>query len=617
MLLFENSFNTIPSVNILNISQYDTGIIAIVLAQQYYFLYNEEIQISGTDALDGIYKILDIDWNDSDVFYSYGFKKARIVYIATSITNLTISLGPATVSPNYTKANTARVIMKNKINMTIGDKIYIVDVGEAWPTLNNPFYIISKILGPFSCLIDCVHSPESIIRTGPTEYPSMFLSSGLVEPSDFLLQQKSKEYWPLTFSSITIQNKGTTFLLLENSFFSNPIIDISSITITESGLIKIVLSAFCTFSHNEEIIITGTNSLDGTYNILLLYTENSTAEIDEFAPKNVIYIKNTLNETDLSFTLASVIPNYTQANTARILSRENIIVSVGDSIIITDNQSSPLTDNTTYLVSAVLGPRSFLIEFNHTQDSISNDYTITGQIGSALSDIHRNQDVILYRVESKEKTNEIGGINLELINNTKYSIHRILDANSFIIDLKGSKATEAGNFGGSNVYISSLVNGNRTSQLNTYDGTINSRLFRSVSLEGYNYIYLCSYGKETELDVIDSNNTNVSNIFAKILLDQPIGHMCFDSFISTEKIFYTPIPELSELTFIMFTPDGELYNFNDTDYSLDLEITNIIEEIEESNIGSKNNSKLKYSINMEERQQQQNDNLKPRSKKRN
>ena len=389
----------------------------------------------------------------------------------------------------------------------------------------------------------------------------------------------------------TFTQNGQEFILLENSFNTPPQINISQISNLQN-LIKLTLTSPYYLCKGEYITLYGTNGLDGTYQIQFV-------EEDTFPISN-LYITSPSENPDVSFIgIPYLQPEYNQNNTLKVIA-VNSLQNITNTIYITNNDGSPLSVDTHYKISEILGPNSFLIEYIHLPESITTSYNITGQGFSILALLNRNQDITMYRIESvgtipTSSATSIGGIPLDLLNNKEYQIEKMIDTDKYIINC-GSFATSFGDWGGQNVYISSLANGIRNIQYNTVDGTSLTKIFRSISLEGYNYIYLCSFGKETELDVVQSNNTKIENIFAKVVLDQPIGFMCFDSFISAEKNFTTPIPELSELTFAVYTPDGNLYNFNDTNYSLDLEITSITEELEEANIGTKNNNKLRYNV---------------------
>lgn len=388
-------------------------------------------------------------------------------------------------------------------------------------------------------------------------------------------------------SSVT--TLGEEFFLLENSSGSVPQLLIESVSLHSTGVLKVKLQSSYYFAPFEEIVVNGTAAIDGVYQILL---DNYKFKTDT----SVVYISIDSSITDFSFNygVSSISPNYYLQDTVRIISN-NYLGSYQGTFYLVNVDTSPLTTATNYKVVKYLGTNSFLTKYTHAPDSIGLEDNITGQLNTRISDLVRKSEIKFYRIESKSGSNEIGGITLDVLNNTNFGNIKLIDSNTYLITTQ-FPSTNSGNYGGADVVVSSLNHGVKSSQYNTRDGTSATKLFRKISLEGYNYIYLCTYGKETELDIINTNNNGISNIFAKILLDEPIGYMCFDSFISTEKIFYTPIPELSELQFDIYTPDGYLYNFNDTNYSLDLEITTIYEELELSNVPTKNNTKIKYNL---------------------
>ncbi len=112
--------------------------------------------------------------------------------------------------------------------------------------------------------------------------------------------------------------------------------------------------------------------------------------------------------------------------------------------------------------------------------------------------------------------------------------------------------------------------------------TKNDLLNRSINLEGENYVFLCCPQLGTMM-----NTGNVKDIFARILLDQSPGSMIF-SFLSNPKDFDTvPLNKLSELEFSIINYDGSLYEFNDLDYSMVLEITEVIDTTDVFNISSR------------------------------
>jgi len=94
----------------------------------------------------------------------------------------------------------------------------------------------------------------------------------------------------------------------------------------------------------------------------------------------------------------------------------------------------------------------------------------------------------------------------------------------------------------------------------------------AMILCGYNYILMTC----EELPVIDTIG-KIKKAFSKIIFTGIPGKMCFNSFISTPKIFYEPISQLSQLTISFYSPQGELYDFNGLDHSFTLEITTLDE----------------------------------------
>ena len=109
-------------------------------------------------------------------------------------------------------------------------------------------------------------------------------------------------------------------------------------------------------------------------------------------------------------------------------------------------------------------------------------------------------------------------------------------------------------------------------------------LFRPFSLSGANYVFL----KIPQLASISVSDKNINNVFAKLLLDSSPGSILFNTYISSDKVFDT-VP-LSELFFIdveIVDPDGELFEFNNTDHSFSLEITTIKDIVKGTNVSSR------------------------------
>jgi len=116
-------------------------------------------------------------------------------------------------------------------------------------------------------------------------------------------------------------------------------------------------------------------------------------------------------------------------------------------------------------------------------------------------------------------------------------------------------------------------------------GTVyRKQLYKPFSLSGENYVYL----KIPTLSSISSTSTNVSSIFAKILLDAPPGSILFNSYVSSDKVFEeVPLNELDNLDIEIVDPKGELFEFNNTDHSFSLEITSYVDIVKGSGVSSR------------------------------
>ena len=96
------------------------------------------------------------------------------------------------------------------------------------------------------------------------------------------------------------------------------------------------------------------------------------------------------------------------------------------------------------------------------------------------------------------------------------------------------------------------------------------KLYRPFALAGDNYVYLtCPL-----LNSLNTTSSKVQNVFAKIALNSPPGSIIFNSFTSTEKVFdETPIAFLDHLDFTVVDGEGQLFLFNNTDWSCSIKIT--------------------------------------------
>jgi hypothetical protein len=195
----------------------------------------------------------------------------------------------------------------------------------------------------------------------------------------------------------------------------------------------------------------------------------------------------------------------------------------------------------------------------------------------------------------------VGGIDQSLLNSIEFSVRdignpQIIDSNThrnsdplntftFMCNTYAT-STEIG--GGSAVYISSLLHGFSGTQANTKNNALN----RSINLEGENYSFLTCSVLNTML-----NTGKVTNVFARISLDQPPGYMCFN-FLSNPKIFdIVPLDNLEQLTFSIYNYNNTLYEFNDLDFSFVLKITESVDYTHQFNISSRRGITDTTSVN--------------------
>lgn len=174
--------------------------------------------------------------------------------------------------------------------------------------------------------------------------------------------------------------------------------------------------------------------------------------------------------------------------------------------------------------------------------------------------------------------NDTGGIPSTILNKYPYTVRDVIDTNTFTFMIPSVFANSTQKGGGNNVYISSLFHGFSGVQKNTKNNILN----RSINLEGENYAFITC----PQLGTM-KNTGNVKDIFARIILDQAPGYVCFN-YLSNPKVFDTvPLSQLSELEFSIVNYDNTLYEFSDINYSFTLEITEIIDTTDLFNHSSK------------------------------
>lgn len=206
--------------------------------------------------------------------------------------------------------------------------------------------------------------------------------------------------------------------------------------------------------------------------------------------------------------------------------------------------------------------------------------------------VGRQNKICLSRVVSKEPQSPFfGGIPLNVINKRYYKISEIISEDKYLIRLFQNFSTESIQSGGKDVMVSSQRHGKKVFQSNTFSGEKNGILFRSISLEGENYVMLTSPNLDT---VYSAGSRLQEDVFAKILLAEPPGVMMFNTFVSAPKEFNPPLASIDHIFFQVKRQDGFLYNFNNTDFSMSLSIIESIDRIRDSYISSQTGASELY-----------------------
>ena len=251
-------------------------------------------------------------------------------------------------------------------------------------------------------------------------------------------------------------------------------------------------------------------------------------------------------------------------------------VNIGDVVVFTDTDSIPS------LSSNSLGISKFYIEYVSVNSFIiRTGFSIItpGTKGILGRDNHLN----IYRVTASEPGGStLGGIPLRVINHTKHKVENVVDANNYMIKVK-EHSTFTTSSGGSDAVVSSNIHGDRVFQSNTFNGQEDGVLYKSISLEGENYLYLTSPGLQT---VFAPGNESVGDIFSRIVLSEPPGNMLFNTFVSVPKEFNPPLGSLKDISFEMKRSDGIPFNFNDNDYSISLKVTEVVDRILDTEISA-------------------------------
>lgn len=94
------------------------------------------------------------------------------------------------------------------------------------------------------------------------------------------------------------------------------------------------------------------------------------------------------------------------------------------------------------------------------------------------------------------------------------------------------------------------------------------------------YINLCIKSRGNSLETTKNTSLNtIDDIFAKILLPGGPGNIFYNSFVSTPKIYNSPIKELSSLEISFRDKENKLIEFNGYDHSFTIEIEELVDSI--------------------------------------
>ena len=112
---------------------------------------------------------------------------------------------------------------------------------------------------------------------------------------------------------------------------------------------------------------------------------------------------------------------------------------------------------------------------------------------------------------------------------------------------------------------------------------------KKLSMTGDNYCYIVS--AELSSDTFSYYNTGmVTNVINRVYWTDFPGTVVFNSFDPVVIEYDDPISSLSQFTIQIYHPDGNLVEFNDLNHSFTLEITEVFNEPDETNINVRINS---------------------------
>ena len=376
-------------------------------------------------------------------------------------------------------------------------------------------------------------------------------------------------------TSIQISSISETIIGTEQVFILHPGHGFNSLTsIVASGTTKGLITTLT--NHGLD----GTKYESVTAESIILNTVDITIVGHGFSTSDTVFITNSVTSPSINGTYVIQVVDldiFRISFIGGVVAPATCDVNIGSTVVFSNTDSVPdistdVNGNTEYYIHKI----------SDNQFEIDTGFIITTPGTTGI--VGREQKISLHRVESSEIGGDnLGGIPLDILNHNYHNVEKIIDEDNYMMRV-GRYAKFNVSSGSSNTVVSSQIHGFRTFQSNTYNGEDSGVLYKSISLEGENYMFLVAPNLHT---VYSPGNETVGDIFAKILIDQPPGVMMFDSFISAPRIFNPPLASLKSIEISMKRQDGYLFNFNNIDYSLSLKVTEIVDQIEGSNISSR------------------------------
>ncbi len=504
----------------------------------------------------------------------------HVLQPATSIDILSISTGHA---PIITTSSPHRLGINNIITISNSDAIATLNL---FGTFSGTFYATVIGLNKLQLSADI-----NIIRAGTTgkiKYGGDKIQINGLQTTPLLTQKSDAIFIIDSITSNTITIDSDVYSITTNSIAStiigtnhlyvnhpnHPFNEITSIVNgSSSGIVLITTLLPHNLSGKLYSGVSIETIVSNTIDVILINHGLSTSD-------TIKIFNSTSNPTiDANYFIQVIDNNTVRINyIGGIPSLATANVYIGNTIILSSTNSIPSVDidnngNVLYNVN-VIDQYNFEI------------YTglIINTPGS-YGVINRNNNVVFYRTEPDESNGTtVGGISVNSINSVYRPIAKIIDSNNYMVRIVDSYSKSmVSNAGGTSIRTSSNKNGHRMYQLNTSDGTSNTKLYKSINLSGENSIFLIIPGLDT---VLYPSSIPLGDIFAKIQLNQPPGNMLYDGFVSAPKIFDQPLGALTSFNIKMSREDGNLFNFNNLDFTLSFEITELVSFLIDSNENS-------------------------------